>query len=342
MEEKKQEKKGGFFQGFLVLLLLILAGGGGILYKTYHDLQQDYRNLEKNKDQIVAAEVKAQISEAKEAEHDKVMEFFRVGLEEEHTIDFLRTVYKEDYLVYERASHFLFRPLLDVEMADYSNGSFVKDSETGFIDYQVKKQTVSKRVIDVSKYQGEIDWNAVKASGIDGAIIRVGVRGYGSGELAMDATFEANIKGATAAGLDVGAYFFSEAITEEEAVEEAEAVKTALKDYNITLPVVCDLELIEGDTARNEKVGKKELTKVTKAFLDTVKDAGYTPMLYGNIDTIYEMVDLTEMKDYQLWFAYYNDEIYIPYQVNMWQYASDAKVGGISTDCDINLMFPQE
>ena len=167
MEEKKQEKKGGFFQGFLVLLLLILAGGGGILYKTYHDLQQDYRNLEKNKDQIVAAEVKAQISEAKEAEHDKVMEFFRVGLEEEHTIDFLRTVYKEDYLVYERASHFLFRPLLDVEMADYSNGSFVKDSETGFIDYQVKK-TGSKRSLLTFNTMLYVDnSNATKISQIE-------------------------------------------------------------------------------------------------------------------------------------------------------------------------------
>lgn len=100
--------------------------------------------------------------------------------------------------------------------------------------------------------------------------------------------------------------------------------------------------MIDGDDGRNEKLSKEEMTKVALAFMKEIEDAGYQAMLYGNIRTISEMVDLTQFEDYGLWFAYYSNEIYIPYKVSMWQYASDGKVDGISTDCDVNLMFTQE
>ena len=166
---------------------------------------------------------------------------------------------------------------------------FVTDEKTKLKSFEVDGKSVTSHVVDVSKYQGDIDWKAVKNYGIDGAMIRAGIRGYGSGEIVADTNFDTNMKNALAEGLKTGAYFFSEAITVEEA-----------------------------------------------------KDAGYQAMLYGNIRTISEMVDLTQFEDYGLWFAYYSNEIYIPYKVSMWQYASDGKVDGISTDCDVNLMFTQE
>ena len=157
-----------------------------------------------------------------------------------------------------------------------------------------------------------------------------------------DTNFDTNMKNALAEGLKTGAYFFSEAITVEEAKEEAEFLLNAVKPYKVKLPLVLDLEMIDGDDGRNEKLSKEEMTKVALAFMKEIADAGYQAMLYGNIRTISEMVDLTQFEDYGLWFAYYSNEIYIPYKVSMWQYASDGKVDGISTDCDVNLMFTQE
>jgi GH25 family lysozyme M1 (1,4-beta-N-acetylmuramidase) len=329
----------------IILILILLAGaaGGGILYEKHRQLKKEYQNLKDNKDSIVAAEVESRIEEVKTQEKTEMLEYFRAGLSEEtNTLDFIRATYAEDYLVYARASHYLFRPILDVELADYSNGKFVKDAATGFYDYQVEKETVSKRVVDVSKYQGDIAWNDVKAYGIDGAMIRVGVRGYGSGEIVADSNFDVNMTGAIKAGLDTGVYFFTEAVTKEEAVEEAEFVLDAVKKYDLKLPVAFDLEYIEGDDGRNEKLSQEEMTEIALAFMQTIEDAGYTAMLYGNIDTISDMVNLKELSDYKLWFAYYSDDIYVPYKVDMWQYASDAKVNGITTDCDINLMFPEK
>ncbi len=241
--------------------------------------------------------------------------------------------------MYTGSPNYQFVPILDVEMADYSSGEFVTDETTGLRSFQVDGKAVTKNVIDVSKYQGAVDWEAVKNYGIDGAMVRVGVRGYGSGEIVADSNFDKNIKGALAEDLDTGVYFFTSAISEKEAEEEAEFVLKAIKPYKINLPVVFDLEKIAGDTARHEAVPKEEMTKIAKAFMEKIEDSGYEAMLYGNIATISELVDLEELQDYKLWFAYYSDDIYVPYKVDMWQYASDGKVDGVTTDCDVNMMF---
>lgn len=344
MEEKRVKK--GVAKGWLVLLgvlLIFSLAAGGFVVKKHMELKDSYDRLEENKDDIVKSEVEAKLSEVKTEEKERMLEEFRKGLSgDESTLSFLRNQYQGKYLVYQLSSKYLFEPVLDVEMADYSGGEFVTDSQTGLRSFQKDGKAITKHVIDVSKYQGDIDWKSVKESGIEGAIIRAGVRGYGSGEVVADAKFDENMKNAIQAGMDTGAYFFSEAVTQEEAKEEAEFLLNAVKPYKVKLPLVLDLEMIDGDTARNESLSKEELTKVALTFMETIKAAGYEAMLYGNIRTISEMIDLTQFEDYKLWFAYYSDDIYVPYKFDMWQYASDGKVKGITTDCDVNMMFIEE
>lgn len=338
---ERKNKKGKMV--FLTILLLIVLAGGGFLAKKHYDLRKDYNYLEQNKDSIVDEEVNQRLEQVQMAEREIVLEEFREGLGlKGNTLAFLRSQYKDSYLVYQISSKYLFEPILDVPMADYSDGEFVTDEKTKLKSFEVDGKSVTSHVVDVSKYQGDIDWKAVKSYGIDGAMIRAGIRGYGSGEIVADTNFDTNMKNALAEGLKTGAYFFSEAITVEEAKEEAEFLLNAVKPYKVKLPLVLDLEMIDGDDGRNEKLSKEEMTKVALAFMKEIEDAGYQAMLYGNIRTISEMVDLTQFEDYGLWFAYYSNEIYIPYKVSMWQYASDGKVDGISTDCDVNLMFTQE
>ncbi len=336
-------KRVKFIIGLVVILLLASCLGCGYLVKTHLSLQKEYQRLRDNKDQIVEDEVEGKLQEAQDQEREMVLEEFKEGLSvNSKTLSFLREQYKDRYLVYSISSQYLFEPILDIPMADYSGGEFVTDETTGLRSFVKDGKTLTKHVIDVSKYQGTIDWKAVKESGIEGAIIRAGVRGYGSGEIVADSEFDNNMKGALEEDLDVGAYFFSEAITVEEAKEEAEFILKAVKPYKVNLPIVLDLEMIDGDEARNESLSKEELTKIALTFMETVEEAGYEAMLYGNIRTISEMIDMTQFTDYKLWFAYYNSDIYVPYKVDMWQYASDGKINGVNTDCDVNMMFVEE
>ena len=349
MDERKQGNGVKIFIGALVAVLVAVMGISGYLVRkhlelkrNYEHLEEDYRYLEENKDNIVAEEVADRLTEERAEENELVMEQFREGLGGKNSVvSFLRKQYEGKYLVYTGSPNYQFVPILDVEMADYSGGEFVTDETTGLRSFQVDGKPVTKNIIDVSKYQGSIDWKAVKNYGIDGVMIRTGVRGYGSGQIAEDTNFDSNIKGALEEDLEAGVYFFTSAVSEEEAREEAEFVLKAIKPYKITLPVVFDLEKIVGDSARNEGLSKEEMTKITLAFLEKIEEAGYDAMLYGNIATISELVDLKQLEHYKLWFAYYSDDIYVPYKVDMWQYASDGKVDGVTTDCDVNMMFTE-
>ena len=216
------------------------------------------------------------------------------------------------------------------------------DTEAGELKYIGDNKNISAyKTIDVSKFQGKIDWDKVKADGVEYVFIRVGLRGYGSGALVEDEYFKENIEGAKKAGIKVGVYMFSEAINEEEAREEAQFVIERIKNYDIELPVVLDIEDIAGEDGRNEALSKEELTRVCKIFFDEVKKEGYNTMLYGNIKCLVTMVDLEQLKDTDIWYAFYNDDIYIPYEVAGWQYASDGHVDGIAGNCDLNIFFKE-
>lgn len=200
----------------------------------------------------------------------------------------------------------------------------------------------SKRGVDVSKYQGTIDWAKVKAAGIDFAMIRVGARGYGSAQLMLDDNFVTNITGARAAGLETGAYFFSQATTEEEAVEEANFTVGALMNYGATYPVAIDVEWIENDRARTDDLTAEERTDLAVKYCETVKAFGYKPMIYATRDMLIAGMLPDKLKDYDVWLSDdYRPEVGTdyPYEFNMWQYTKKGSVDGIPGEVDINISF---
>lgn len=195
--------------------------------------------------------------------------------------------------------------------------------------------------IDVSEWQGEIDWQQVKAAGVEFAMIRVGWRGSEQGVLVEDTCARDNFAGASAAGVKIGAYFFSQAITSEEAVEEANYLLSFVKDWNVEMPVVYDWEFIDAES-RTGNMDPRTLTDCTKAFCDTVSAAGYQPMVYFNTNHSRENIYIRELTDYPFWLARYDTVLDYPYKVDMWQYTESGSVPGISGNVDINLYFPWE
>lgn len=192
---------------------------------------------------------------------------------------------------------------------------------------------------DISKYQQDVDFYQLKDAGIDFVMLRVGARGYGTGKIKIDDYFFNNIQKATEAGLDIGVYFFSQAITEQEAIEEANIVIQNLAGYAIQYPVAFDMEYIDNDTARVEVLSKDDKTKVTKAFLDTIKAAGYRPMIYGDKEWLLKRIDLSKLIDYEVWLSQEKEVPNYPYQFSMWQYNTSAKINGINGLADLNMCF---
>ena len=194
--------------------------------------------------------------------------------------------------------------------------------------------------IDVSAYQGDIDWKKVKASGIQFAIIRLGYRGYGTGKLVQDDYAIKNIEGALNAGVKVGVYIFSQAISVEEAAEEARFVLDRIKGYDITMPVVFDWEYVN-DEARTAGMDRRTLTDCYLEFCRIISEAGYTPMSYFNTYQSRSLMYLHELEDYPFWLALYSDRMRFPYRIEMWQYTCTGRVPGIQGDVDINLYFTE-
>ena len=207
------------------------------------------------------------------------------------------------------------------------------------VEYQVDGETVSIRGIDVSTYQGEIDWEKVAASGVKFVFIRLGYRGYESGLLVKDDRFEENITGALSNGIAVGVYFVTQAISVQEAVEEAQFVTETIRPYNVTWPIVLDIEDAASVTARTADLSQQERTDHAIAFCETIKESGYTPMLYCNIRWFIEKLDITRIADYDKWFAQYFRKPFFPYAFQVWQYSSSGKVDGINGNVDYNISF---
>ncbi|MCD7733816.1 MAG: glycoside hydrolase family 25 protein [Clostridiales bacterium] len=194
--------------------------------------------------------------------------------------------------------------------------------------------------IDVSAHQGEIDWTAVAADGVEFAILRIGYRGYSEGTLNQDSQFLTNYEGATANGLTVGVYFFSQAVSAEEAEEEAQQVLSWLEGLEIAGPVVFDWEEIEdSDTARTNGLDGETVTACARAFCQVIREAGYTPMIYCNGMLGYLSYDLTELEGVGVWYAEYGDYPSYAYQVEMWQYSNTGTVDGIAEQVDRNIWF---
>ena len=192
--------------------------------------------------------------------------------------------------------------------------------------------------VDVSAHQGEINWEKAAADGIQFAMIRLGYRGYTEGEIGLDPYFLRNIEGAQAAGLDVGVYFFSQAITKDEAVEEAKFVLNWIEGYELDYPIFFDWEDIEAD-ARTDGMDMLTLTGGVDAFCAAIEDAGYRAGVYFNQRFGYQELNLLSLRKYMFWLAEYNPAPTFTYDFEIWQYSCDGRVDGISGPVDLNMSF---
>lgn len=211
--------------------------------------------------------------------------------------------------------------------------------QSDLMKYYEDGKQVSYVGVDISKYQDYVDFVKVKKAGIDFVMLRVGARGYGTGQLIADDYFSENLKRATDAGLEVGVYFFSQAITKEEAVEEANMVLQSLGEYRISYPVAYDMERIENDTARTDSLSRAEKTELAKTFLDTIAAAGYKTMLYGDKEWLIKQVDMSKLTAYDVWLSQQTDIPDYPYRFTMWQYSLEGSVDGIAGYADMNISF---
>lgn len=194
--------------------------------------------------------------------------------------------------------------------------------------------------IDVSEYQGNIDWKKVRDSGVEFAILRLGYRGYGqAGRLVLDKGFEEYYKNATDNGIEIGVYFFSQAINIDEAMEEAEFLLNNIGNKRITYPVVFDLEKIKNDTARTDKLTGEEITNIALTFCKKIESSGYTACVYGNSKTFTTKMKLELFNGYKKWYADYLKEPLYPYEFSIWQYTETGKIDGIDGNVDMDICF---
>lgn len=216
----------------------------------------------------------------------------------------------------------------------------LKNDKNGYMCYEDDRYK-SRLIIDVSSHNGEIDWDKVKGAGIDGVMIRLGYRGYGDATIVEDDCFQKNIAGAKDAGLKVGVYFFSQATTPEEAIEEAEYVTKKIWGRGVTLPVAFDMEPFMGNE-RFINHDIKSKTEMADAFLKVISKFGYEPILYGNPTWLTNDVDISKLTEYPVWLAHYTFSTEWPYAFRMWQFTSQGRVSGINGDVDLNLIFDKK
>lgn len=217
--------------------------------------------------------------------------------------------------------------------------SYLSGNKHGKMTYSDENFT-SRWGIDVSKYQQSVDWKSVKSQGISFAILRIGYRGYGQkGKICSDEMFEKHFSGAKEAGLDVGVYFFSQAVNENEAKEEAEFVLKQLHGRALECPVFFDPENIFDDEARTDDISGEQFTRNSIVFCDTIEASGYQAMVYSNMLWESFMFDMSQIEDYGIWYADCAECPQTPYDFCFWQYTASGRIDGMDGKVDLDLQF---
>ncbi len=256
---------------------------------------------------------------------------------------------EENYWNYIYASYILigtppeceyYKIVSEVERHNYDTDNFYIDDGTDKMYYHDSEGSrLTSIAIDVSAFQSDIDWYKVKEAGVDVVMIRVGYRGYGSGKIVEDDMFSTHAQGALDAGLQVGVYFFSQALNYEEGVEEANFVLNIISQYNITCPVAIDTEFLDASDARTNGLDVDSRTDSIVGFCETVKAAGYIPMIYSNRNWYVQSLDMSRLGDYHLWLAHYSNQPSFPYRYVGWQYTDQGELSGIDGTVDLNVWF---
>ncbi len=227
---------------------------------------------------------------------------------------------------------------IDAEAEDTGTQDAEEDSDNSEIKELQTASANAEVGIDVSKWNQEIDWEKVKAAGVDFAIIRAGYRGSSTGSLVVDPYFEANIRGATAAGVKVGVYFFTQAIDEVEAVEEASMVLELVREYSLDYPIFIDTEGAGGN-GRADGLTVETRTLVCDAFCRTVENAGYDAGVYASRNWYYNKVQADRLESYYIWLAEYRSVPLYDGYYHMWQYTSKGRIDGIEGNVDMNISY---
>ena len=259
-------------------------------------------------------------------------------------LDILKYLFPDQMVVAFRGAYHFFDIDTTLKQNTYIASGY-SISDNGELTYADSAGISSAKGIDISQHNGDVDWEKVKASGVTFAFIRAGIRGYGSGKLVEDEKFDDNVTAAKAAGLKVGVYFFSQAVNEDEAKEEAAFVLDLIKDKGIDYPVAVDIEDVQDSsvTVRTADVSQAQHTANATAFCEAVKAAGYEPMIYGNSQTFMMLLDMTKLEDYDKWFADYITDAdhtpYFPYAFSIWQYKCKGSCDGVDGTCDMNIAY---
>lgn len=339
-----------------VLIFAIIVSKSG---KTFRDIstpsEQEITYTQAEVDSMVSEKVAAAIEETKASVEKEYATKIREAAEVAGGMaNLIRSISPDDLVFYD-GYKFNFVPIdRSLKQSTVEAARFIKDEATGFMYYTDENGNVSSYIgVDASSFQGKVDWNKVAASGAEFAIIRCGFRGYGSeGKLVEDKSFRDNIEGALKAGLHVGVYFYTQALDEAEAVEEAEFAIDILKDYEFDGPVILDVESASSDE-RIKDITKEQRTNNIIAFLDRVSEEGYKPMVYADIKFYSMRMDISKLEKYDKWYANYNDHemdsessvwafnnpFMFPYEFKIWQYSNTGYIAGVDTTVDLNVLF---
>lgn len=242
-------------------------------------------------------------------------------------------------LIYDIEEGYLTVPYNTLANKHNYNWKKLNNSNSSHYIYEDENYT-SKLGIDVSSHQKDIDWEAVKNAGVEFAILRLGYRGYGqAGRVLLDDYFEQNYENAKNQGIEIGVYFFSQAINIDEIKYEAEFVLENIKGKDIKYPIVFDLENIKNDTARTDNLTEKEINNFAIEFCRIIREAGYKPCIYGNSKTFTTKMQLEEFNDCCKWYADYLETPLYPYEFDIWQYTESGHIDGIEGNVDIDIIF---
>ncbi len=326
-----------------MITLCVVAGGIATMFAYTKLHEQQLRTDQSRMDHLEQKVAELSAKETEDGEYIDVVHFIDdekdnevpVALEESMDVDRGKIITYDSYVGYSWV------PVLSgVKTNSYDKSGFTVDDENR-LSYKVNGEVSSYFGIDVSAHQGDIDWNAVRADGVEFAILRIGVRGYGEeGNIRLDDKFFQNYEGARDAGIDIGVYFYSQAISVDEAIEEANFVLEQLGGRKLEYPVAFDWEpvdsTVDGSIPRTDDVMPGTFNLSARAFCETIEDAGYKAMIYANKKMAYLKYDLRLFEGYPMWLALYTTDMTYYYDFDIWQYGA-GKVAGIDGDVDVNI-----
>ncbi|MCR5650152.1 MAG: glycoside hydrolase family 25 protein [Lachnospiraceae bacterium] len=351
---RKKSRLGRYLALFIIIDLVLLTACIFLLMKNIYDKKVYEMKLEEEAgteiheitvdEEEIADELEKITTSSVSSDDDRVKKVKSLAERGSSALEMLKVLFPQQLVIADEGAFHFYDINRNLKKNTYDNNCFSVTDENRMI-YTKDDEEIGYCGIDVSEHNGEIDWEEVAADGIDFVYIRAGYRGYGSGKMVEDKCFVQNIEGAKTAGLSIGIYYFTQAVNENEAVEEADFILEKADEYGVDIPIAIDVEKIDDPEAevRTAALSKDEYTKNVRAFCKRVESRGYGSIIYGNAKTFMMLVNMSELEDKEKWFADYigpNDIVpYFPYEFRIWQYISNGTCRGVEGNVDMNLAF---